>query len=199
MPEITGLLLAAGNGSRFGGQKLLQSVWGKLLIEHSISSLSACDRVLAVIREADEDLQHLLQTAGVDWVVNPRAEQGMGGSLACGVTASRQSSAWCIVPADMPCISTVTMLRVVEALRHGASIVAPYYDGQRGHPVGFSKLFRDRLTALRGDTGARDLLSSEAKKLLKLEVNDPGILLDVDTTRDLHALEAAPAFSQSNL
>ncbi len=153
MREITGLLLAAGRGSRFGSHKLLTSIRGKPLIRHSVECLSACDHVIVVIRDEDEPLQLILQAAGVESVLNPLADQGMGSSLACGVRASEMSDGWCILPADMPYVDKATTSKIIQSLRNGAKIAAPFYRGRRGHPVGFGKTYRDSLLALEGDFG----------------------------------------------
>jgi molybdenum cofactor cytidylyltransferase len=65
------------------------------------------------------------------------------------------------------------------------ALVAPFHAGQRGHPVGFAAGFGTELLSLSGDAGARDLLARHASSLTRLDVNDPGILIDVDTPGDL--------------
>ena len=79
----------------------------------------------------------------------------------------------------------------VAALAAGSALVAPFHHGQRGHPVGFAAEFGPELLSLRGDAGARDLLARHASALTRLDVDDPGILIDVDTPGDLR-LERAP-------
>jgi molybdenum cofactor cytidylyltransferase len=76
---------------------------------------------------------------------------------------------------------------VVRLLQAGADMAAPVYQGQRGHPVGFSHAMRAGLEALDGDRGARTLLEQHAARLSLFEVNDPGCLADVDTPDDLRA------------
>ncbi|WP_205189845.1 NTP transferase domain-containing protein, partial [Burkholderia sp. LMG 13014] len=83
-----------------------------------------------------------------------------------------------------PWIAASTYETVTRALdADGASIVAPAHRGVRGHPVGFSAHHFDALAALDGDTGARALFASAPVKLL--DVDDPGIVRDVDTPADL--------------
>jgi molybdenum cofactor cytidylyltransferase len=158
---------------------------------HSVYSLAPCDRIIAVVREDKERLRVLLQSAGIETVVNREAWRGMGSSIACGVKASHESDGWCILPADMPCVLTSTTALVVEALRQGAALAAPYYENRRGHPVGFSKSLGPWLIDLDGDRGARDIVETHADKLLRLETTDAGVLLDIDTTQQLAELEKA--------
>jgi molybdenum cofactor cytidylyltransferase len=103
MPEITGLLLAAGKGERYGQQKLLADFKGQALVLHSLRALSHCDRVIAVIRQEDTDLQHIMMAAGIQTVINKEADRGMGNSIACGIRASRHRNGWCILSCRLTC------------------------------------------------------------------------------------------------
>jgi molybdenum cofactor cytidylyltransferase len=111
----------------------------------------------------------------------------MGASLACGIAETAGADGWLIALADMPYIKESTFRSLVEALRAGAELVAPVHAGQRGHPVGFSAMFRSELLALDGDRGARQLLTRHADRLVRCEIDDPGVLMDVDTPMDLGA------------
>ena len=64
----------------------------------------------------------------------------------------------------------------------------PIHHGERGHPVGFAASLREDLLALRGDAGARGVLQRYAAEVVTVEVDDPGILQDVDTHDDLKNL-----------
>lgn len=67
-------------------------------------------------------------------------------------------------------------------------MAAPCHQSGRGHPVGFASRWRDALSALTGDAGARSLLQAHADPLARIEVVDPGCLFDVDTPADLERL-----------
>lgn len=185
MAELTGVLLAAGVSSRFGTNKHLIEIHGQALIAHSAAALAPCDRIIAVVRAEDEALQAVLITLGVDCVINPQPARGMGYSIACAVNATAQGSGWCILPADMPYVMASTTRRVVEALRAGAGLAAPYYQGRRGHPVGFSARFHGALAVLDGDSGARRILEQHAEQLTAIATEDAGVLKDIDTPGDL--------------
>ena len=188
----TGVLLAAGFGSRFDPQglhnKLLAHLPDGTPVAHEAAHrlLRVVTRVLAVVRPGSDALARALNDAGCDVVFALSAERGMGASLAAGITASADAEGWIVALADMPRIALPTIEAVARALDNGASLVAPFYEGQRGHPVGFGIEHRDALLALDGDTGAKALLMSRA--LMRIDVDDPGILRDVDTLDDLRAL-----------
>jgi molybdenum cofactor cytidylyltransferase len=191
MADITGLLLAAGASTRFGANKLTAPLDGRAMLLHAARALSPCDRIVVVVREGEDELQSLLQSAGLQTVTNEQAWRGMGSSIACGVSASQGSDGWCILPADMPRVSRDTTQRIVHALRNGAALVAPYYQHRRGHPVGFNKEFATSLAALKGEVGARSLVERHQDTLLRIETNDAGVVVDVDTAPELARLEQA--------
>ena len=195
MPELCGILLAAGQSVRFGNNKLLQSLPdGTPLITRAVRNMRpAVDRLVVVVPAEHATLAAVLEQEAVELVVNPAASEGMGSSLACGVAACREVNGWLIGMADMPWIQPATINQVALALREGRSLVAPRYQDQRGHPVGFHHRFGSELVKLHGDTGARVILEQHATELHLIDVDDPAILLDVDTPADL---SRANAFSQ---
>jgi molybdenum cofactor cytidylyltransferase len=188
---VTGVLLAAGASSRFGSHKLLAQLNNNPLIQHSAAALGPCDRIVAVVREADAALQTRLRDLDIECVVNTEPARGMGFSIACAVQATANSRAWLLLPADMPYVSTATTQKVVQALREGAALAAPFYQGQRGHPVGFSVRFYEALAGLDGDVGARQILEQHRDQLRLIHTGDAGVLLDVDIPSDLGSVPAS--------
>jgi len=141
--------------------------------------------VIAVVRPGDAALAAALGASGATIVRCAKAAEGMGASLACGVAASADAGGWVVALADMPWIAPATIRAIANALADGAAIVAPSYRGQRGHPVGFSREYRDALAELTGDAGARSVLQRNPDRLTWVDVDDPGVLRDVDTRADL--------------
>ncbi|MEA3119905.1 MAG: molybdenum cofactor cytidylyltransferase [Paraburkholderia sp.] len=185
----TGLLLAAGRGSRFdptGVQnKLLAPLADGTPVARAAAQrlLLSVPRVLAVVRPGAEALAHVLNDAGCEVIFSKDAQRGMGASLAAGVHASADAKGWIVSLADMPWIAPHTIEAVARQIDEGASIVVPVYRGKRGHPVGFGAMHGSALAALDGDVGARALLASS--DLTTIEVDDAGVLADVDTPSDL--------------
>ena len=180
------ILLAAGQGSRFGGDKLIHPLHGVPLAAHAVRHLRAAGlAVVAVVKPGDEALAALLNAEGCTVTVCPEAGAGMGHSLAHGVRATAGAGGWLVALADMPAVRPVTIARIVEALDAGASLVAPFHRGERGHPVGFAATHRAALMQLAGDVGARSLMQAQRHALVALDVDDPGVLYDVDRRGDL--------------
>jgi molybdenum cofactor cytidylyltransferase len=184
---IYGVLLAAGESRRFGADKLLHPLpEGTLIAVAAARNLQAAvDKVLAVVRPGSERLERVLTHEGCEVLVCPEAIHGMGASLAGGVRATREAEAWLVALADMPYIPKQTMREIVRLLRAGAPIVAPTWQGKRGHPVGFNARFGEALQALTGDAGARAILALHEDEIQHVAADDAGILRDVDTPADL--------------
>jgi molybdenum cofactor cytidylyltransferase len=190
---IAGILLAAGAGTRFGGRKLLHPLpSGTSIGLAALRNLkSALPHVVAVVRPGDHELRELLARERVPIVACAEADRGMGHSLAAGVAAAFDADGWVIALGDMPHVRPETIRGVAEAMAQGAELVVPVFAGQRGHPVGFGGRFRDHLLALSGDAGARAVLATHASAVLQLEVDDPGVVQDVDTPADAARLTRA--------
>jgi molybdenum cofactor cytidylyltransferase len=158
---ITGILLAAGKGTRFGSQKLLARLSdGRYVVEASATNLlAAVGRVIAVTGR-DERLMRVLDDCGCQVVVNERAAEGMGTSIGAGVGASLAAEGWIIALGDMPFIQPATIKKIKLVLEEGAAIAVPTHEGKRGHPVGFARQHSGALCALEGDAGARAIIES---------------------------------------
>ena len=188
--RIVGILLAAGRGSRFGGDKLRAKLAdGTPIGARSASNLrAALADTIAVVRSEDDALAALLEGAGVEVTRCPDAHLGMGVSLAHAVRARIHADGWIVALADMPLVRPDTIRRLAAALQAGAWIAAPRHAGQRGNPVGFAAALGARLAALDGDVGARDIVREDASRVVFVDVDDPGVLADIDTPDELGRL-----------
>lgn len=187
MAQIVGLLLAAGQGRRFGSDKLLHPLddGTPLAVVSARKLKEACPRAIAVLRPEQTTLAALLLAEGLEVVICPEASAGMGHSLAAGVAASLEAAGWLVALADMPFVQVATLRSVADALHAGAALAAPFHNGQRGHPVAFAARWRDQLLALTGDEGARAVVGNNRGLLSRIDTADAGVLRDVDTPQDL--------------
>ena len=192
--EIIGLLLCGGEARRFGGNKLLEGD-EPLAARAARNLMQATGQVLAVIPLGAAGLREALEAVGCEVLESDRTARGMGASIAAGVEASAQATGWIVALGDMPMVRPDTIRRVRRALEEGARLAAPFSDGRRGHPVGFSSRLREELLALDGDIGAREVIARNAELLEALGSDDPGIFVDVDTREDLARLVAENALA----
>lgn len=188
-PSVRGILLAAGFGRRFDAagrrDKLLEPLAdGRPVLWHAASALcAALPHSLAVVRPGSAERKHWLHAAGCEVLEAPEAEFGMGSALASAVRASAAAAGWVVALGDMPWVTVADIRAVANAIDAPESLVAPVFEGQRGHPVGFGAHWGPRLANLSGDSGARDVLREAAVRLLPAATR--GVLRDVDTADDL--------------
>ena len=204
---VVGLLLASGFGRRFDAagrrNKLLARLPdGQTLVAASARALcSVLDHVAVVVPARGTLIEAALSDLPVRLIRNARAKEGIGASIAVGIAALRadfpMARGWLIALGDMPFVAPTTIRTVADALAAGVDgggdrIVAPSYQGRRGHPVGFGSDFGDALSALQGDVGASVVIGSHEVALI--DCGDAGVLRDIDTPDDLMNLDA-PASS----
>lgn len=185
------VVLAAGRSERFqgDGHKLEQSLGAETVICTTIRHVieSGLVPVVVTTQSMAERVRSLV--AARDVVVVPDGSQGgMGDSIAAGVRASGQADGWLILPGDMPEVQAASLLAVAAALQQ-SPVAYAQYRGMRGHPVGFGVELYSELAALSGDSGARRIVSRFPA--IGVEVNDPGVLTDIDTVEDLQRVREA--------
>lgn len=156
-----------------------------MVLKSALTMRSALGAVLVAVRPGSPCVPTLSER-GLEVIVCARAFEGMGGTLADAVAAAPAGARGFIVAlADMPFIAPDTIRAVARALAAGATLVAPSYRGVRGHPVGLAAAYRSELLALQGDAGARAIIGRDAALMTLVEVDDPGVLRDIDTPADL--------------
>lgn len=199
-PVLEAIVLAAGRGVRFGGDKLLAALNGAPLITGALASALAAPvrRVLVAVGD-DPRLADALQAAAPPSAADrlvlipvPQAAEGMSASLrTAAAAASPEIDGVFVFLGDMPAIATETPVRLAAALDGPGRIVAPVHAGRRGHPVLFGGGWLPALKTLTGDQGARAVIATAGSSLRLVEVDDPGVLLDIDRPEDLAGWEAA--------
>lgn len=174
-------MLASGRGERFaasGGtvHKLRALLAGRPVLEHTLQAVRA---------------------SGLPWHLEDAGHPGMGDSIAAAVRATADASGWLVLPGDLPLVHPDSLRRVADELQ-SHTVAAPYYQGERGHPVGFSRVCRAALLALSGDKGAAGIMRAQEADggLLSLALDDPGIVADIDTLDDLARAHEALAEQQ---
>jgi molybdenum cofactor cytidylyltransferase len=198
--DIRGLLLCGGSSTRFGSDKLLfrhpreggDPAQAEPLIVHAARNLIAgAGNAFAIIPPGREQLRKVLADTGCEILESVLTARGLGASLAAGVAATADAAGWIVALGDMPFIRAETFAKVRAKLESGAGIAAPVLaaTGERGHPVGFARSLLDELTALDGDEGARAVIARHRDAIVLIPVDDPGIVVDIDTRADLARVE----------
>lgn len=184
---IQGILLAAGQSSRFGSNKLLHRLEGGMpvAVVSALKLKENVDRLLVIIKPEDDELREIFKKLEIKTLSCERSHLGIGDSISAAVKASHDASAWIIALADMPYIQSQTIATLGNMMRIGAAISAPMKNGHRGHPVGFNKKFLDPLILLSGDEGARHIIATHKDEFIGFASQDQGIHRDIDLPEDL--------------
>ena len=184
------IVTAAGSAERFGGKKLLAPVNGEPLLDHTIRSLldGGVTEVIVVVsadarRELARDV-NAMNDARVRPIENPDPSRGMFSSIQIGV-AEATGDALLVLPGDMPFVRPETVRAVIAKYRERPAIVSPRYNGKRGHPVVMPLSLRDEIAATPPSANLHDVIKRHPGEPVHVDVNDAGVVRDVDTRSDL--------------
>jgi len=184
---VAGLVLAAGEGRRFGGPKALVVLDGDRLVDRAVRvlRLGGCAPVVVVLGAAVVDVP------GADAVVlNEAWREGLGSSLRAGLTSAAlggaQVDAAVVLLVDTPDVQSEAVHRVRAARAAGAGLAVATYRGERGHPV---LIGREHWTGAAdlavGEVGARAYLAEHPDAVVEVPCDDAGDPRDVDSTDEL--------------
>ena len=198
---VAGVLLAAGEGSRFGQPKALVELNGQTLAERGVGLLRAggADPILVVTGAAPVELDGTLT------VDNPQWRTGMGSSLraalhalagtaigtATGSAIGPEVGAVVVALADQPLVGAEAVARLIAAYRDGASVAVAAYDGRPRNPVLLAREhWPEVIATATGDQGARTFLRTRSDLVTLVECGDTGRPDDIDTPADLARITA---------
>ena len=189
---VAGVLLAAGEGSRFGRPKALVELDGQTLAARGITMLRAggADPVLIVTGAAQVELGPDQQAR---IVCNGEWRTGMGSSLRAalaelqaGPEAGPEIGAAVVALADQPLVGAEAVGRLIAAYRAGAGVAVASYGGQPRNPVLLAREHWPEVIAMAtGDQGARAFLRARPELVALVECGDTGRPDDIDTPADL--------------
>jgi molybdenum cofactor cytidylyltransferase len=180
------LLLAAGSSTRFGSDKRLALLANnKSVIDNTLEQISKTQLPVTVcLKPNDIALQQQLSHRKISWILNQNASVGMGSSIAAGIRLCKQWDATIIALADMPYLSSHTYASIAKVASSG-KIIIPIHHKKKGNPVCFGSNFYSQLQELNGDKGGKDIVLKNPQAIIELELEDEGILKDIDKPADL--------------
>ena len=186
----TAIILAAGASIRYGSDKKSISFANTTLLQYIVDHYSKVfNNVLVVLREQAHNSTDFFPP-NARMVFAPEARCGMSQSLRAGVEQSKKDP-WLVVGLmDMPYVKLTTLERLAHRMESTtASVVRPRYHHEFGNPVGFKRDCFSQLCELSGDQGARSLFDSGKLQFETLEVDDQGVLIDIDTPDQLKTFD----------
>lgn len=189
MGDVAAILLAAGRGTRFGGEpKLLAQIDGKALVRHVAEAAvrSIADPVIVVTGHCADEVRSALLGLPVQIVHNPLSPQGLSTSLKAGFSAlPKTARAAIILLGDMPFVKAELIDALADAWRGGGEPAAlvPTLDGRRGNPVVISCHLQTMIENLSGDVGAGPMLRGRSD-VLEWPTDDVTVVQDIDTREE---------------
>jgi nicotine blue oxidoreductase len=186
--HVAGLLLAAGEGRRFGRPKALVEFDGERLVDRGVRTLRAagCGPVVVVMGAA------AIEVIGAVVVPNPQWATGMGSSLRTGLVALPAACrAVVIALVDQPLVTAAAVRRLIAAYEQGASVAVATYGGRPRNPVLFAAEHFAAVSELAvDDVGARPFLRDHPELVTPVPCDDVAAPDDIDTPEDLSAVRA---------
>lgn len=190
-PRIAALILAAGQSRRMGeANKLLADIGGRPMVAHvaEAAKASQADPVVAVLGHEAGHVRAALAGRDILFAENPDYAEGISSSLKAGLKAlPRGVEGVLVCLGDMPRVTAGQIDRLIEAFNplEGRAICVPTFNGKRGNPVLFARRFFEEMEAVSGDVGARHLIGQAPELVCEVEMEDRGVLLDIDTPEAL--------------
>ena len=188
MQDNWAIILAAGSSIRMGSQKLLLPYHDSTMIETVIDNVlgSRIDKVMVVLGSDSDKITRTIGQKPVEICINPQPEKGMLSSVLCGFKAiPEEANAALVYLGDQPNIPPGITNMILEAYNedlHG--IVIPVYNHRRGHPLLVDLKYRRDIYKLDLEQGLRSLMHLFPDDVQEVEVDEPGILVDIDTRED---------------
>jgi molybdenum cofactor cytidylyltransferase len=190
--RIAALVLAAGQSTRMGSNKMMADIDGTPMIARTVDAVlaSAADPVVVVTGHQPERVREALAGRKVIFAHNPYYPEGLSTSLRAGLEALPADIDGAIVAlGDMPGVSAAHLDRLIAAFDPdaGAAICVPSFNGKRGNPVLWAKAYFREMREIAGDVGARHLIGAHAEEIKEVVMPDAGVLEDLDTPAALAA------------
>ena len=187
-PSLGCLVMAAGSGRRFGGNKLAADLDGKTLIHRALEAVPAAQFTAVTVVSQYEDIEALAGQFGFSAIHNDRPDLGLSHTIRLGTEAMCTCDGILYMVADQPKLCQETVARLVEVFRqHPDKIVGAGHDGRRGNPNLFPARFFGELMAITGDHGGSSVIRAHEDALLLVET-DAEELFDCDTPEALESL-----------
>jgi len=184
------IILAAGMSSRFGRNKLLEELKGRTVIERVLDNCikSKVDRTTIVLGFEHLRIKQVISHYDCTVVLNPRFQDGQSSSIKAGLRAIYEDrEAVLISPGDVPLITHEQIDALIENFRrYGSKIAVTAHNGEMGHPILFdSSLFAELLDISEEGQGLKEVIKRHTDQIAKVEVESEGVLLDIDTEKEL--------------
>ncbi|MEM9329048.1 MAG: nucleotidyltransferase family protein [Bacteroidota bacterium] len=190
---VSAIVLAAGFSRRMGSKnKLLMSINGRPMIDQVLEQVaeSSCGELVVVSSPSTaSSLPENYRLA-----INDQPDQGMTSSIQTGVQhCARDATGFMICLGDQPFISSFEYDAIINAFTNHheqdpKTIAVPYFEGKRGNPTIFAASYGPEILKHREPEGCRSIVAQNRGHWLRIDMNSPSILIDIDTMEDYQSL-----------
>ena len=190
MDILKAIVLAAGSGTRIGKPKLFLKYHGEYFVDALIYKLEKANiRTCCCVIPPGLILSEYSFNKNINWVVNPAPGKGMISSIFYGIQFLKGSKGYLIVPVDHPGVrvSTLSLLKKTFESNNNR-VIKPVYHSISGHPIIIPEKIASQIRQQPYEGGLRQILIDQKCKVKYIEVDDPGILQNVNTKKDLDNL-----------
>ena len=187
---ISAILLAAGQSKRLRGENKLTKLFkGKPLINHILFSLikSKVNKIIIVLGFEHLKIKtKLLKSKKINFVINKNYKKGMSSSIKTGLKKlPKNNKGFLIVLGDMPNVTKTTINKICLSItRSDKEIILPKFKNRTGNPIGFKHSMIKNIYKIKGDSGAKNIIKKNNKKIKFLNINSKSILINLNTKRN---------------
>lgn len=185
------VILAAGESSRLGYDKLSLPLGEKSVLEHSVGKflIDEVSEIIIVTGKFIPQCRSSISSPKVRWVNNPDYLLGMSSSIRKGIEHLHASADGVfITPADIPLFRPATVQSMIRAFTTN-KIIIPTYHGKKGHPVLLNQYTARQCLTSPSEKVLYDVINENQNTVELLPVEDEGIVLDIDTNEDYEVLK----------
>lgn len=186
--KMGAIILAAGLGTRFGGNKLLSEINGRALYTHVLDEMAGIfgyDGICFVT--SHDEIAEAVRKTGAQVVINPRPEDGISSSMKLGLAAGMHSGSCLFAVADQPMISRESIERLIDGYRGSDKMMASMINSESdfANPCIFASCYYDELMDIEGDKGGKSVIKRHPDDVYRCRAMSEIELADIDTGDDL--------------
>ena len=187
--KINLILLAAGNSTRFKGNKLLEVVNEKPMYMNVIEKVLKLKFNKIILVTQYKEIKDALIDYPVQIVMNNNSELGISHSIKLGINTDLEADAYMFMVCDQPFISLESIKALIDSFtKSNRGMACVEYDGKLGNPTIFSAKYKEELLNLKGDVGGKAVMKKHLEDLEIVEINNETELMDIDNREELEEL-----------
>jgi Uncharacterized MobA-related protein len=187
--KINLILLAAGNSTRFNGNKLLEVVNEKPMYMNVVEKVLKLKFNKIILVTQYKEIKEALLNYPIEVVMNNKSELGISHSIKLGINIDLEADAYMFMVCDQPFISLESIKALIDSfIKSNKGMACAHNDGNLGNPAIFSSKYKEELLNLKGDVGGKVVMKKHLEDLEKVEISNETELMDIDTKEELEKL-----------